>query len=227
MNLPLCTGPTVAPGSTHPGLPPGTYPTLGLTGNSATLGSAGSAVEKPFSTFTGADGMVTLAARGADRPPGGAGFQIEVGIVGGLDLAAVVAAAPDAGAFHLEVHALLERGAAVALGIHRLDIDQGDIGAVGVQSAGAGDGSHPQCHRRTDGVLALGGHRFSAGIGHGFDFAGLPRDIREREQVAVRDLAMPEGAAIDEKLDVLGVRGDVNRLPGSRGIRPMADAVRL
>ena len=110
-------------------------PSVALTAMEVILISAGLSPGRAAVTV-----MVPGVRRGADGDAIDAAFGVEVEVVGGVDLAAVVAAAPDGGAGAGEVDAGVVGGAAVALGVDDFEVDQGGVLAVGLAGRGADDG---------------------------------------------------------------------------------------
>ena len=63
-----------------------------------------------------------------------AALGVEIQVVGRVELVGAEAAAPDNRAADGEVHAGLVGRAAAALGVDDLEVDQGHVGAVGLQA---------------------------------------------------------------------------------------------
>ena len=153
-------------------------------------------------------------------------LQVKIEVVGRIELPAVPAPAPGRGPDAVEIPPLLEGRAALAPGVHGLDVDQRDIGAVGLPSARAGDRGQAQRDRRSHGVDGRGRPDGALAIGDRLEFARLPRDRGEGEEIMVGHLAVAERPAVQEKLHVVAVGHDVHRLVRARRVVPVPDDVR-
>jgi len=96
-------------------------------------------------------GSVVRTSLEADGDAVDAALGVEVRVVGGFELAAVVTAAPDGGAGAGEVDARVVGGATDTLGVDDLEVDEGDVFAVGLEALGAKDGGELDCSGRTGG----------------------------------------------------------------------------
>src|SRR5208283_2141120 len=139
---------------------------------------------------------------GADGDAVDAALGVEVRVVGGVELAAVVAAAPDGGAGAGEVDARVVGGATMAVGVDDLEVDEGDVFAVGLETVGAEDwGELDGCGRTCRGQYLLDGDGCSIHA-YGLDAAGGELDAGEGEDPSGVGLGVDAGGdAVDEELD--------------------------
>ena len=156
-----------------------------------------------------------------------AALDIEKLFVDGIRFAAVVAAAPDAGAGDVKIHARLHRRAALAIRVHHFHVNQCNVRAIGLQPARPKNRRELQRHRRPNRVFRLSRSHFALLVSDGFYFAWLPRDVFKSEKIAVGNFSMAERFSVHKQFHVAAVRRDINCLLGAGGIIPVADDVDL
>ena len=76
-------------------------------------------------------------------------------------------------------------------------------------------------------MLGFRSHGLAANRADRFDFARLPRHVFKCEQIAVGNLAVPEGTPVHKQFHVAAIGGHIEVLSGAGGIVPVADNVQL
>ena len=131
---------------------------------------------------------------------------VEVEVVGGVELAAVVAAAPDGGAGAGEVDAGVVGGAAIAAGVEDFYVDEGGVLAVGLQAEGADDGGEFDLGGGAGGGELVAGCGLAGVAPYGAEGAGDEFYVGEGEDPAVVGFGVyADGFVVEEELYGLGV----------------------
>ena len=154
-------------------------------------------------------------SRGADGDAIDAALGLEVEVVGGVELAAVVAAAPDGGAGACEVDTSVVGGAALALCVEDLDVDECGVLSVGLEACGVDDGGEFDLGWSACCVQLLRGDELAGVFADGAKVAGGECDVGEGEDPAALGFGVDAcGFAVDEEFDGLGVGDDVDGFGG-------------
>src|ERR1039457_486196 len=155
-------------------------------------------------------------------------FGTQVEIVCRIDLAAIVAAAPDSRSGDGEVNSVVVGWAALAFGIDDFHVNQRHILPVGFETPRADYRREFDLRRRPSGGQLLLGRRFAVVPAHSLQTSGREFHIGKSKDISTDRLGVyPHRFAVYEQLHRLGIGNHVDclhRLPGAciGRITPMA-----